>query len=240
MMRPLIGLTVGPTTARDGLEYARLRMTYVRAVECAGGLPVLVPPLEDPATLTALLQRLDGVLLPGGADVDPAEYGEAINGSQDINPALDRLELAVARWAIEASLPTLGICRGQQLLNVALGGTLVQHIDAHAPQGARDALTHEFHVAPDSRLARVLGATDLRVNSHHHQAVKQLGNGLEAVAWSDDGTIEGVESLAHPWLLAVQFHPEDLVTSHEQSRRLMEAFVEACRSRKPSPAGALR
>jgi gamma-glutamyl-gamma-aminobutyrate hydrolase PuuD len=239
--RPLIGLTATPTRDKDGLVYARLRMTYVEAVEQAGGLPLLIPPLADPASLEALLERLDGLLLPGGADIDPIEYGEGMHGSQPPNPALDRLELAAARWAIQRDLPTFGICRGQQLINVALGGSLVQHLDGHAPEGPRELIAHAFQVAPDSRLASVLGSTAVEVNSHHHQAVKTLGRGLVAVAWAPDGTIEGVESPAHRWLLAVQFHPEDLVADHTASQRLFRAFVEACQqARISAPVGAVR
>jgi gamma-glutamyl-gamma-aminobutyrate hydrolase PuuD len=236
-VKPLIGLTAGATRASDGLEYARLRTTYIEAVERAGGAPVIVPPLADADTLGALLERLDGLLLPGGADIDPAEYGEPLAGSRDINAGLDRLELDAARWAIERDLPILGICRGQQLINVALGGSLVQHIDEHAPTGARDLLAHGLRVAPDSRLAEALGTVSTRVNSHHHQAIKALGRDLRAVAWAPDGTIEGVESEAHPWLLAVQFHPEDLV-GHAASEHLLAAFVEACRARIGSHAAA--
>jgi len=239
--RPLIGLTATPSRASDGLDYARLRMTYVQAVELAGGLPVIIPPLDDAASLEALLERLDGLLLPGGADVDPAAYGEAPNGSQAPNPGLDRLELEATRWAIGHDLPTLGICRGQQVINVALGGSLVQHMDGHAPEGPRGLLAHGFRVAPESRLASVLGATEAQVNSHHHQAVKALGDGLVAVAWAPDGTIEGLESHRHPWLLAVQFHPEDLVSDgHAASQRLFEAFIEAARATIPAAVVANR
>jgi gamma-glutamyl-gamma-aminobutyrate hydrolase PuuD len=238
--RPLIGLTAGPVRATDGLDYAQLRMTYVQAIEAAGGLPVLVPPLTDRAALVALLERLDGLLLPGGADIDPVAYGEPMHGAHPPNPALDRLELAAARWAVERAMPTLGICRGQQVINVALGGSLIQHLDGHAPDGPRDRLHHAFRVAPGSRLAAVLGTTEVQVNSHHHQAVKVLGDGLVAVAWAADGTIEGVERPNGAWLLAVQFHPEDLVGQHAASQRLFAAFVSACRARSSAPAHAGR
>jgi putative glutamine amidotransferase len=223
--RPLIGLTVGPVRRKDGLDYAQLRMTYVQAIETAGGLPVLVPPTSD-AVLDALLQRLDGLVLPGGADVDPAAYGEAVKGSEPPNLALDRLELAAARWAFEHDVPTLGICRGQQVLNVALGGSLVQHMGGHAPDGPRDQLHHRLRAAPESRLARVLGGTDFEVNSHHHQAIKRPGAGVVAVAWAEDGTIEGIECPDRQWVMAVQFHPEDLV-NHAASQRLFTEFVAA-------------
>jgi putative glutamine amidotransferase len=229
--RPLIGLTIGATRASDLLDYARLRMTYVQAVEAAGGLPILVPPLADASALGAVLERLDGLLLPGGADVDPAEYGEPVNGSEPANTELDRLELDAARWAVEHDLPTLGICRGQQVINVALGGSLIQHMDGHASEGPREQLHHGFRVAPESRLAGILGSTQLRVNSHHHQAVKRLGAGLVAVAWAEDGTVEAVEAPELRWLVAVQFHPEDLVPTHAASQRLFSDFVDTASER---------
>jgi len=124
---------------------------------------------------------------------------------------LDTLELAVARWAIKSELPTLGICRGQQLLNVALGGSLIQHLDDHRQSGDRAALTQQLTLTPGSRLAEIFGSTHVQVNTMHHQAVRDVAPSLTATAWSEDGTIEGLESKQHPWLLMVQFHPEELV-----------------------------
>jgi putative glutamine amidotransferase len=226
--RPLIGITVGASMANDGFDYARLRMTYVRAVEAAGGQPVLLPPTGDEAGLAELLRRLDGLLLPGGVDIDPVRYGESMNGSEAPNPGLDQLELTAARCAAEQDVPTLGICRGQQVINVALGGSLLQHMDGHAPSGPREKIHHGLRVAAGSKLANVLGGTELDVNSHHHQAVKRLGSGLVAVAWAEDGTVEGIEAPDRTWFLAVQFHPEDLVPRHSASKQLLEAFVAAC------------
>jgi putative glutamine amidotransferase len=224
--RPLIGVTIGPEA--EGSGYLRLRSTYPRAIEQAGGVPVLIPPLRD-ASLRDLLEKLDGLVLPGGADVDPAYYGEARQERTDVNAGLDALELSVARWALASDVPTLGICRGQQVLNVAAGGKLVQHIDQHRQGEPRDRLTHALEVDPASRLADILG-TRLEVNTHHHQAVRPdaLGAGLRPVAWSPDGIVEAVESEAHPWLVAVQFHPEDLVAFHAPSQRLFAAFVQTC------------
>jgi gamma-glutamyl-gamma-aminobutyrate hydrolase PuuD len=205
-------------------------MTYIQAIVGAGGLPLIVAPLADAATVIQILERLDGLLLPGGADIDPSEYGEPMRGSQPPNRTLDALELAAARWAVDSDLPTLGICRGQQVINVALGGSLIQHLDGHATNGARDQVHHSFRVAPGSRLSEVLGATDVQVNSHHHQAVKTLGDGLVPVAWAGDGTVEGIEHPGRAWVLAVQFHPEDLVAQHAPSQRLFAAFVAACKA----------
>jgi putative glutamine amidotransferase len=229
--RPLIGITVGPPN--DGSPFVQTRSTYVHAVEVAGGLPVLIPPL-GPDALDALLERLDGLMFPGGADVDPAEYGEAREPRTEVVSELDRLELAAARWAVRSEVPTLGICRGQQVLNVALGGSLIQHLDDHRQPGDRTALTQALTVTPGSRLAEVFGATRIEVNTMHHQAVKEVAPGLTAVAWSADGTIEAMESRDHPWLLMVQFHPEELVDFHAPSQRLFNAFVEACRARIPA------
>jgi putative glutamine amidotransferase len=228
MNRPLIGITIGPH--EEGSPYVQTRSSYPRAIELAGGLPVLIAPVE-PDTLAPLLERLDGIVFPGGADVDPAQYGEARQPKTEVITELDRLELAVAHWAIHSEVPTLGICRGQQLLNVALGGSLIQHLDDHRQHGDRTALTQTLTVTPGSRLAQVFGSTQLEVNTMHHQAVKQVAAGLTAVAWSTDGTIEGMESNDHPWLLMVQFHPEELVDFHAPSQRLFAAFVDACRAR---------
>jgi putative glutamine amidotransferase len=232
---PLIGITVGPR--EEGSPYLQTRSSYTQALEIAGGLPVLVPPM-GPDALDALLERLDGIVFPGGADVDPAEYGELRHPKTETVSELDRLELAVARWAIHSDVPTLGICRGQQLLNVALGGSLVQHLDNHRQPGDRTALTQKLTLTPGSRLADVFGSTQIEVNTIHHQAVKEVAQGLKAVAWSDDGTIEGIESHDHPWLLMVQFHPEELVGFHAPSQHLFRAFVDACRARLSSYAQA--
>ena len=189
-------------------------------------------PLADSAGLHELLSRLDALVFPGGVDVDPTEYGQEPHPLTEVNPQLDRLELEVAKWAAHARVPTLGICRGQQLLNVALGGSLVQHIEGHQ-QGERgmprDALEHTISVAGDSRLAQILGQTQVEVNTHHHQAVARVAQGLRAVAWAPDGTVEALESTDEPWLLAVQFHPEDLVEFHAPSQRLFEALVTAAK-----------
>jgi putative glutamine amidotransferase len=210
--------------------YLRLRATYVRAVELAGGAPVLVPSSE-PETLAAILERLDGIVFPGGPDVDPAVYGQPRHRKTEVNAGLDAIELPAARWAVHSDVPVLGICRGQQLINVALGGSLAQHIEQHVQLASRHKLSHPVRVQSDSRLANVLGTSQLEVNSFHHQAVDRLGVGLRALAWSPDGVIEALESTEHPWLVCVQFHPEDLVDAHAPSQRLFDAFVAACRAR---------
>lgn len=235
--QPLIGITVGPGEA--GGAFLAQRATYPRCVEAAGGLPVLIPPLGRTA-LEALLDRLDGLLLPGGADVDPSLYGQDREPRTDVIKELDDHEMVVADWALRTRTPTLGICRGQQVLNVALGGTLVQHIDAHRQAGDRTALTQGLRLEPESRLCEIFGTPQTRVNHMHHQAVASPGQGLKVVARAEDGTIEGLEydPDRHPWMLMVQFHPEELVDTHEPSRRLLEAFVQACAEHAKRKASA--
>ncbi|MCC7106827.1 MAG: gamma-glutamyl-gamma-aminobutyrate hydrolase family protein [Chloroflexi bacterium] len=241
--RPLIGLTIGRDLPHHP-DYLRLRRTYPDAILAAGGAPVLIPPMDDPTALRALFDALDGIIFPGGADVDPARYGETRDATTEVDEVLDHLELRLAEWAVSADLPTLGICRGQQLLNVALGGALIQDLPRepvlHRQPGRRSEQSHTIRVAEGSRLAAVLGDTSIQVNSFHHQAVREVGRGLHAVAWAPDGVIEGTESVDHAFLLTIQFHPEDLVADHEPSRRLFLALVEASRERArrrhPSPA----
>jgi putative glutamine amidotransferase len=217
----------------------RQNAAYVRSVVEAGGLPVLLPLIDDETLLRALYERLDGLLLPGGGDVDPVWYGEVQRPECEVygvDSLRDRVELDLARWALGDERPVLGICRGQQTLNVAAGGTLYQDIAhqvpdalAHDQTGDRQKLTHSIVVASDSRLARVLGSTKVRVNSLHHQAVARLGPGLRDVAHATDGVVEGLEHGGHPFALAVQFHPEELTPDHAPSVRLFAAFVAACR-----------
>ena len=244
--RPLIGIPLGFHTDRRGRVYVQLPEAYGTAIVEAGGAPVLIQPMDNAEALDRILGTLDGLLFPGGLDVHPQHFGEPLHATVNFDAPLDALELQVARFATERELTTLGICRGQQLLNVALGGSLIQDLPSagtmHPQSDAniRDDLAHTIEVAADSRLAAIFGETSFGVNSFHHQAVKALGRGLKPVAWSPDGVVEAVESTEHPWLLAVQFHPENLVASHEPSRRLFAAFVAACaeRSRATVPVPA--
>ncbi len=229
-MKPLIGVTTSElrpgglsTLRRHGeppnAEMA-LGMTYVRAIEAAGGLPIVMPPLAE-ADVPALIGRLDGVVLSGGPDLAPAAYGAPPHPELGATePDLDRFEYAVAREALRLRLPILGICRGAQTLNVARGGTLHQHLpdvagDLIAHRQSEDGRqpTHQVELLAGSRLAVILGTTQLPVNSFHHQAVNELGAGLRACAWAPDGTIEGIEDPSAPFILAVQWHAETLVSA---------------------------
>jgi putative glutamine amidotransferase len=234
-MRPLIGVTTSElrsssagTLRRHGepphAEMA-LGMTYLRAIEAAGGMPVVLPPLGDAA---ALLARLDGVCLSGGPDLDPDAYGAPDRHAElgPTEPDLDAFELALTRAADERGIPLLGICRGAQALNVARGGSLHQHVPAHRQTEPATATTHSVHVEGGTRLAQLVGTRPLRVNSFHHQAVDVLGRGLRAVARAADGTIEAVEGPGSRLVLGVQWHAEGL-TAEPRHRALFEALVAA-------------
>lgn len=220
--RPLIGISANHQRARWGAwdqPAVLLADRYIAQVAAAGALPVLLPPT---AGIAEVIGRLDGLVLSGGGDIDPARYGALRD--PDCGPASpdrDEAELALLAAATAHRLPVLGICRGLQVLNVALGGTLHQHLpdlvghERHSPEPGGYG-SHEVSVAPGSRLASILGRTDLTdhlpvvVPTHHHQAIERLGAGLTATAWATDGTIEAVEldPVEHPFAVAVQWHPE--------------------------------
>jgi putative glutamine amidotransferase len=205
-----------------GVEMA-LGLPYLRAVERAGGLPVVLPPLEL-ERISPLLDRLSAVLLSGGPDLDPVAYGRAAHPELgDTEPQLDAFEVQLAREADARGLPILGICRGAQALNVARGGTLHQHLPdvtdgsiVHRQRRPGTEVTHEVRISPRSGLAAVLGSRRVAVNSFHHQSVDRLGSRLRAVAWADDGVIEGVEGWGKSLLLGVQWHAETLVDDPAQ------------------------
>jgi putative glutamine amidotransferase len=219
--RPKIGITVQP---RRGLEYYA---PYRRAVTAAGAEPVdLVPG-------TRALPDVDGLLLPGGWDVDPSFYGERRDEKLgETDPELDETELALFGQAREREIPVLGICRGQQVINVAMGGSLVQHLEGHEVRSlGRSHLAHTIDVDPTSELGQAAGEHKVRVNSLHHQAIKRLGAGLQQSASGEDGTVEGVES-NDGLIVAVQCHPEELTTDLPWARKLFERFVARARGRR--------
>ncbi len=237
-MRPLIGIP-SHATHRDGSKrpiYGNNR-SYVHAIEDAGGLSVLIPFLEDLSELGTILSRLDGVLLSGGTDVLPSWYGEEPHPLlQEADPQLDALEFTVARWALQENKPILGICRGIQLLNVALDGSLYQDVNEQCPgtikhmhiDQPRSQLTHPVYIEAGSHTAEALGTTELWVNSLHHQAVKVPGKGVRITGRAEDGVVEAIEVVGQHFALGVQCHPEEIYQTVPACFRLFSAFVEAC------------
>jgi len=212
--------------------------TYLNAIQQAGGVPVPLPPQLSSRSWKRLAAGLDGLLLTGGGDIDPALFGEAPHPKlHDVAPIRDTFEANAARWALEHRVPLLCICRGIQVLNVALGGSLHQDVGTepgtpltHSQKEPRDQPTHKVKVAPGSRLAEVMGAEEVDVNSMHHQALKALGRGLVATAWAPDQLVEGVEMPEQPsFVLGVQWHPEELIGHSDAARRLFAALVTHAR-----------
>ena len=211
-----------------------LGMRYLEAVGRAGALAIVVPPMPGPA-IPALLERVDGICLSGGPDLHPDAYGAAPHAELGpTEPRLDAFELALARAADERDMPILAICRGMQVLNVARGGTLHQHLPdvvgetvAHRQQGNPSRPTHGVSVAGDSRLAGILGRTEVHVNSFHHQACAVIGERLTVTARAEDGTVEGFEAADRSFMVGVQWHAECLV-DHDEQVALFSALVEAC------------
>ncbi|HLM33738.1 MAG TPA: gamma-glutamyl-gamma-aminobutyrate hydrolase family protein [Gaiellaceae bacterium] len=213
-MKPLIGITTYLTPARFGhweLDSALVPAAYVQAVQAAGGRPLLIPPEDDGIDET--LDALDGLLFSGGSDLDPDLYGqEAHDETTGVVPGRDRAELELLKAALERDMPVLAVCRGSQVLNVARGGDLVQHLPdvvgdekhKHTPGVFSD---HDVDVEPESRLGELLGDR-APVKSHHHQGFGKLGEGLRIAAWAEDGTIEGLEDPSRSFALGVLWHPE--------------------------------
>ena len=239
---PLVGVTTSISVDQRP-ERAFVNSAYLDAVQRAGGVPIVLPPQLDAAARDVLLASIDALLLTGGGDMDPARFGEAPHPTlYDVAPARDSLELDAVRVALARGVPVLAICRGMQVLNVALGGTLHQDVGTepgtqlqHSQQKdgvPRDEPTHKVRIEPDSRLARVMGTDAVEVNSMHHQAVKALGEGLCAVAWASDQIVEGVEHTDPTrFVLGVQWHPEELVRRADSARRLFAALVAAAAPR---------
>jgi putative glutamine amidotransferase len=242
---PVIGISCSTLVLPEmrGVSRFALSNGYVRCVARAGGLPFLLPNVR-PEAAPAYLARLDGVVLSGGLDVDPCHYGEEPRpGLGTVDQVRDAFELELCRAAREQGIPTLAICRGIQIMNVAFGGTLLQDIPAqverpvrHAQQALRrDALSHSVDVVPGTRLHAVAGAERVRVNSFHHQAVDRPAPGLTVSARAPDGCVEGLEDPGHPFLLGVQWHPERR-PADPLTRGLFERFVES--ARQAARAGA--
>ncbi len=242
--RPLIGVTTQTLHAIEGIPEGLpnswvMNQRYVHAVMEAGGVPVLVPLLaEDPATLHDIYERLDGLCVPGGIDVDPAYYRAGRHPDLGrLDPARDTTEMVLTRWAVRDAKPFLGLCRGLQILNVVHGGTLWQDIAVERPDSikhdyfptagwSRDHLAHPIDIGRDTRLGDAIGSVAVPVNSMHHQGIREIGLRLAATAWAPDGLIEAVE-LEGQFAVGVQWHPEMFDPGAPAVGRLFAAFVDA-------------
>jgi putative glutamine amidotransferase len=243
--RPVIGLTTQTLHTIDGIPPALpeswvMNQRYFFATTVVGGVPWMIPLFdEDDATLREIYQRIDGVLIPGGVDLDPRSYGaERHPRLGSIDPARDRVEIQLVRWAMEDRKPVLGLCRGAQIINVALGGTLYQDLAEQYPGAlkhdyfptagySRDYPAHEVALAPGSRLLAVMQRPRVMVNSMHHQGIHALAEGLIPSATAPDGLIEAVERPGEHFLIGVQWHPEMFEMTDPHTRQLFRAFILA-------------
>lgn len=228
---PLIGVVCGHQTEPERFY---VNAPYIRALQQAKAIPLLIPhmPKED---LLEILSKFDGILLPGGIDIDPVRFGEDPHPNcGEIDPLWDELDLTVAGWALEQGVPILAICRGIQVLNVAAGGTLIQDIPSqvtgpikHSQDAPRWYATHDITIHPGSLLAKLVGDRSQRVNSFHHQAIRQVGSGLRVAASAPDGIIEAVEGTSSMFVLGVQWHPELMVDHYPAAQKIFDSFVQA-------------
>ena len=239
--RPLIGIpaAVHERPSAPGATYFQFNGNYPAALAASGALPVVIPLDLPEDALAELFARLDGLCLAGGVDVDPAHFSEARHPALgQVDAPRDATELTLARWALAADLPTFGICRGIQLLNVAAGGSLYQDLPAQMPAAQKhhfklaispwERPVHAVQIAADSRLAGILGTSETMTNSFHHQAVKEVASGFMPVARTADGVIEGIEAPGQRFALGVQWHPEGMFTTDLLARKLFAAFFAAC------------
>ncbi len=239
MSAPLVGIMGWKSDPYGPLaRYSyNLGENYIRAIQAAGGLPVTIPPMLKENELRELFARLDGLLLSGGGDIDPAIFYQARHRlTHGVSDERDRAELALARWALEEDKPVLAICRGIQVMNVATGGTLIQDIPAqvspavchrYSDDTPRDFIAHTVRVETGARLASILGATEVGVNSWHHQSCDAPGNGIVYTAWSPDGVVEGAEAPGRRFAVCVQWHPEEMFHNRADMLALFRALVEA-------------
>ncbi len=238
-MQPLIGIT-GSIIERNNNRYIAAYEPNAKAIIQAGGLPIVIPCDLDPQTLRAIYERVDGILLPGGGDIAPEFYGATPHEKTDlIIRERDIAEIQIAKWAVADDLPIFGICRGHQVFNVAMGGTLYQDIPSQIQTPfthdiekgmPRNTLLHDIKIAPNSKLAQILKTDQIMVNSLHHQSVMKPAENVQVTAYAPDGVIEASELPDKHFALTVQWHPEDL-QDMAQMRDLFKAFVDAAREK---------
>ncbi|GGP08081.1 gamma-glutamyl-gamma-aminobutyrate hydrolase family protein [Oceanobacillus neutriphilus] len=237
-MKPIIGVTA--SMEADGTEY-KMHLRNIRAIEQAGGIPVILPYYSDYQEIAVLLDKMDGLYLPGGYDIDPSLFQEEPNPNLGtIIPERDRLEKEIISYFLEKDKPVLGVCRGCQILNVVTGGTMYQDLDSqypkqliqHTQKAAFHHRSHTVKIARPSLLEKLVQAEKIRVNSYHHQANRALGKDFMVSAVADDGVMEAFESKIHRFVLGLQWHPEGLINlSDDPSLAIYQGFIQACKEK---------
>ena len=242
-MKPLIGITSTVRVLEQfNWTYHMTHQYNINAITRAGGLPVVIPVGLDTASLREIYDRVDGLLIPGGSDINPARYNaEPHEKTSDIDDQRDETEFALVRWAVAEDRPVLGICRGNQVFNVALGGTLIQDVPSQVETDIKHNYTpheldaaryvHDVILEPDSRVAAILGSTRMPVNSLHHQCIGDVAPGLKVTAHAPDGIIEGLEVSEKTFALSVQWHPEIMIEYDDIMPKLFTAFIEAVQAK---------
>jgi len=238
-MKPLIGITCDYDLNADRMQ---VHSDYCRAIYAAGGLPVVLPYI-DVHDLCSLASRLDGIVFTGGGDIDPHYFGENPHYALgQVNPIRDEVEIGLCTWAMDNDKPILGICRGIQVMNVAMGGTLYQDIAAqlksevtinHSQTAPGWHPIHDVRLEAGSRISSIMGQQHIRVNSFHHQAIREVATPFCVAGRSDDGIVEVIESRVHTFALGVQWHPERMYRHHKNMLLIFKAFVEACSRNRP-------
>lgn len=233
MAKPLIGITTYNTKNPYGRDIAAVQHTYIRAVVQAGGVPILIPAILPEDELNELYTHLGGILFSGGGDISLKYFdGEEHPSIHEVDEARDITEISLLRQSVQYEKPFLAICRGMQVMNVALGGTLHTHIPDQIPNSLKHnneeftLLSHPVNIDEESRMAEIFGETLLQVNSLHHQGLKDIASNLRIVGHAPDGVIEAVEIPDHPYAIGVQWHPEWL-TDQAVMQRLFKSFVDA-------------
>lgn len=238
-MSPLIGISTNFLTVDKGkflgMERIYVNKDYTEAIVKAGGVPLLLPPVDDPASIRKYTELCDGFILSGGGDINPLLFGESPHPKlEEIHTGLDRAQWRLTENILKSRKPLLAICRGVQLLNVVLGGTLWQDIHAmnrstlsHSQTGPRGDKFHQVSIIKNSTLGQLFGE-ELNVNSFHHQCLKDLGHDLQITATAPDGIIEAIEMPGHPFCLGIQWHPEMLLTQTHEMLPLFEKFISCC------------
>lgn len=229
--RPVIGITTSMSES-----FIKMKRTYFDAVFEAGGIPVFLPHTGGAADAEGYLALCDGVLFAGGADVEPSRYGEEIGfDNVETTPLRDDFEFALAELIKEDTRPVLGICRGEQLLNVAFGGSLYQHIDGHKQTESGSQNLRAAKVVEGTLLHKLAGRRDIMINTFHHQAVKDVAPGFVISAYAEDGTVEAIEpenaADSERFMLAVQWHPEMFFSTDEPTRNIFKAFIDAAKDK---------